>query len=404
LLGVAAGLLAAIPGIHVSVLLIALLPLLGIHGEAGAIAITTAVGSGLVASTLSKTFHPATRETLKAATPEQTLAYAGDGLKALQVQTYAIWSGILTVALLSLPLLAIKLVADIPVRTLLDNAVRPIAPLLVIIFFAATIGQASKKLLTATIIVTATILGFWSTHLPALTGNTQVLTPLLGGLFAIPTLLMVLTSRDAPLKFPAQRPASKYQPQEANIAGALGGVATALTAGLGSGAAVSVFAKHSNPQTYLGMTAAAEASNNAFAIILFIVAGLSRSGSAVALKQDLYDPNLPTALLLLTALFIGLTVTSNLVTQGGEHYARLVSHVPQRFTSAVVLTGTLAIIVHETGAPGLAVALAATALGLAAKLYYAPNQSLIAVLAGPVLIYQLGLAEPLARVLNLLQV
>src|ERR1035437_4704958 len=110
IIGTLAGLLSALPGLHISILLIGALPLLAINGPAGAIALTTAIGSGLISSNLAKTFHPATAETIKSATPEQAMAYTGNGYKALAIQHQAVWSGVLTVLLLALCSVPLKLI------------------------------------------------------------------------------------------------------------------------------------------------------------------------------------------------------------------------------------------------------------------------------------------------------
>jgi TctA family transporter len=401
--GTLAGLLSALPGLHISILLIGALPLLGVNGPVGAVVLVTAIGSGLIASNLAKTFHPATADTIRSATPEQILAYRGDGLKAVGIQHQAVWAGVLTVLMLAAVLL--------PLRTLIGTGFAAVITMvtgwlvlpLLLLFTGLVVRQAKHKLPTVAVIILATGLGFYTLNCAALTGNHNALAPLLGGGFALPALAMVVLHRGRVQPFPKQRVVnSAAKPAPEQVWGALGGIATALTAGLGSGGAVSVFADQVNHEEYLGMHTASEAANHVFAVLLFILVGTTHSGTGVALRQQLVSPGLAMSLLLLVALALSTFVAHYVAQQVVGRYVSCIGRIPQRSAAMVITVVTLALLFTETGLAGIAVAIAAAALGWCAKTNFVPNQAMTFTLTGPVLVYHLGLSGWLASVLHVL--
>lgn len=397
------GLTAAIPGIHPSVLLVGLMPVLGMGGTTGAITVCAATGSALGASVLAKTFHPTNASTIGAATPEQKMAYRGLGIKAINVQLSASWTGLFIVMALTFPIVVV--VASNPPGFIQGflTAIKPLVPFLILGLIAVMMIQAKNKVATLIITALAGLLGFYALNLPAMQGNSFALSPLLAGIFSIPALALVAFSAGTSAKFPNQRPdkRSTFQPCEWTVVGALGGTVTALTAGLGSGAAVSPFAEHVKEEEYLGMHTAAEAANNAFAILLFVVAGATRSSSAVTLQQSLANPGVITGIILMMAVLMGLWVSTKFCQASLQSYASMVSSVPPRVVALAVLALVLGFVGYETGFAGFMIAGVATSLGLAARANCVPNQALVAVLTGPVVLYHLGLSGYLAQLLHI---
>lgn len=400
LLGIGLGLLSALPGVHVSVLLVGLLPLLGLDPLAAAAALVGTVGSGMTATTLAKTFHPATKQTIQAATPEQRMAYNGHGKKAVRIQLFAIWSGAGAVLLCALPLLGIFTWFPRDAQALVDS-IKPLGLLFIIGFLVTTWYQARNKALTALVMVAGGLVGFYVLNHPALVGNASSLAPLLSGVFALPALLMILFHSGHIRPFPRQRADQGDHNHLSQVWGALGGILTAMTAGLGSGSAVSLFAESVTEEEYLGMHTASESANNLFAILLLIVAGASHSGVGVALKQQLPQIDVTLGIILLFIIFLGLQAGTQLITWCTDFYVKLVTRVPQKLLALFVLLLSLGLVLGETGSVGLLAALAAGCLGLAARLYCLPNQALSTVLVGPVLIYYVGMAGPLAHLMGI---
>lgn len=401
--GILAGMLSALPGLHVSILLIGALPLLGVSGPAGAVALVAAIGSGLISTNLAKTFHPVTSATVDSATPEQLMAYQGRGLKAVFIQNQAVWAGTLTVLALALIALPIRYLTGPSFESGLDTLADVITLPLLILFVVLVVWQAKHRWATIAVIVLGTLLGFYTFNCAGLRGNPNVLAPLLGGGFALPALFMVVATVGGVQPFPEQRATtSKLQPAPEQIWGALAGISTALTAGLGSGGAVSMFADSVTHEKYLGMATASETANNTFAILLFVLVGSTHSGAGVALKRQLQQPDLVTSLLLFVTLLLAVFAATQLSNFIARRYAYAVACLPQKGTAAFIACVTLLLIYSETGTTGIAVALAAGALGWCAKINFVPNQAIVSVLTGPVLVYHLGLAGWLASVLGVL--
>lgn len=404
LLGTGAGLLSAIPGVHTSVLLIGLLPLLGIKGSLGAVALTSAIGSGVIAGSLAKTFHPATSTTLASATPEQVMAYRGDGIRAVWIQIQASWTGLLVVGLAAVPLLLLRLLSEEDVENLF-KVLGGFSPLLIVTFLVVTTWTARKRVVTALVLVLSALVGFVGMNVPALAGNPMVLSPLLAGIFSIPALGMVVFEHGHTVPIPRQQPlrSTRGVASPLQYHGAWAGILTALVAGLGSGSAVSLFAERVKPEEYLGMHTASETSNNAFALLSFILVGTAHSGTGVALKMGSSSPSLVFGLFLMAAVLVGLVASSAVIMRVAPGYSRVISHLNPRVVATLVLAFTVTLVAVETGPAGLMVAAVATLLGLAAKLHFAPNQALLAVLAGPVLLYHTGLSGPVAGLLGVLR-
>jgi TctA family transporter len=400
LLGTIAGLLSAIPGLHISVLLVGALPLLHIAGTSGALIIIGAMGSGLVAANLAKTFHPATAETIKSATPEQVMAYHGKGLHALYIQNEAVWLGVGVVLLLSL--LTLPLARITSFEGIINGVMGALTIPLIIGFLVLVIWQAKHKVATLLTILCGTLLGFYTSNSPAMV-NGNSLAPLLAGGFSLPALFMVFAHQGKVKRFPAQQAYKpRYKKKAWSVWGALAGVLTAMTAGMGSGGAVSVCAGHMAHDKYLSMHTASEAANHVFAVLLFFLIGTSHSGTGIALKQQLTEPSFAIGCLLLLALPISLAIGTAFSWGIANAYVKVVTAIPQRTLALGVALLTVTLLFAETSLTGVMVALAAATLGWTARKNFVPNQAMVSVLTGPVLVYKLGLAKSLAVTLGVL--
>ncbi len=401
--GILLGMLSALPGVHVTVLLIGLLPILTIRGDLAAIALVGAVGSSQATTALAKTFHPVTNLTVKSATPEQVMAYVGQGLKAIKIQLHASWVGWALISVLGIPLILWALINTDELKTIL-NGLKPVTLPIILGFMAFIAWRAHNKLMTLATLVVGSLLGFYSLNLPALAGNPASLAPLLGGVFALPGLLMVVFERGRVQRFPTQR-AVRFRPPTGPTLGygAFGGVLTALVAGVGSGSAVSCLADQTDHEEYLGMHTASETANHISAVLLVILVGITHSGVGVALKQQLPVVDWALTGVLFLTLTVGMILGTQITESTANTYATWISRVPQRTTALAVAVCTVALIWHETGFTGILVAITASTIGLAARLNCVPNQALSAVLMGPVLITALGLAEPLGRLFGIMR-
>jgi TctA family transporter len=395
------GLFSAVPGIHISVLLLGLLPLLSSHQDAGACLVVSAMASGLISTILAKTFHPATQETLKQATPEQLLAYRGQGRKAIDIQLQSVWTACIVTCAVTIPLLTFHLCYPKALKELFNNTVAPFTPLLLAVFILSTVFTARRKVLTILAMSLAGLIGFVALNHPNLAGSEAALAPLLAGVFSIPPLLQVMLHTGKIKNFPKQH--NQTVPARIDVApglGAVAGIATSVGAGLGSGALVSSFASLVEEESYLAMHTASETSNNLFSVFLFIILGMSHAGSAIAIKRSTENPDVTLGVLLILCAAIGITAGTCFITRSTNVYIAFVQRIPQRLLAFVVLCTTLGLLFHETGIVGLYVAGTTTFLGLLSRSFNLPNQAMSGILTGPVIIYHSGLSPVLSQLFH----
>lgn len=398
--GILIGLLGLLPGLHPAVILVGLLPALAIGGDVGAMIIAGALGSSAISTTLAKTFHPASIQTLASATPEQVMAYRGKGPEAVLNQLMGSWVGLATALLIAVPLLALSTIQDLGMAY--HTLIKPLAPMVILSFSFLVVVFAGKKLVTVVTMLAATLLGFVAFNHPSFT-SVDVMGSLLGGVFAAPTLLMVILSPEGQVKsFPKQLAGRMPTASFKAALGALLGVKTALIAGLGASTAVSIFAGRVKDREYVAMQSASDASNNAIALVLFIVAGITRSGAAVAIQTSGVKPDLWLGLLLLLGVLGGAAIGTIAVTKLLTGYSDTVAALSPKLVAAIVLASVVGFSTWHAGAAGLMLLVVSTLLGLGAKLSFAPNQALLSVLTGPVLIYYLGLSGVVAQTLGIM--
>lgn len=401
LAGALVGCLSAIPGLHATALIAGLLPMIGANGLAGSCFVVAAAGSAMVVQALSKTFQPATQETLRSATPEVRMAYAGEGLKAVNMQVINVGAG--AVASLFALSLVIGVTAIFPddLKPVLQAISKIVQIPAMIYFMIITVVHAGQKLATALVITLASLLGFYSMNRVELMGNPASLAPLLSGIFVIPVTLSILGHRGKTKQLPKQNPVTNI-PEYANTwIGAFSGMLTAVISGVGASSAVASLAKTTTEEEYLAMQASAEGANNTVALLLLILIGAGHSSTAVAVQEmSGAEIGLVAGAAILLAGGIGVAAGIQFVERYAERYANLITGINPKTMAAAVLLASTAVLLVETGTAGAMVALAAGALGYAARVSMVPNQALLMVLTGPVLIQKLGFAKALGLALG----
>lgn len=401
--GAAAGCLSVIPGVHAAALVAGLLPMLGAGGLAGSCFVVAAAGSAMITGALSKTFQPATRESLAGSTPEIRMAYDGRGLAAIELQNLGTMAGSAITVLLLVPVIVLGALFPDTVKDAISTLSGWLQVPLILLFTLITLVQAGNKGWTLVTMVLAGGLGFYAMGRQELMGNPASLAPLLTGIFVLPVSMMVLGQQaGALLRIPAQVPEDITPGDEANSLAPIGGMLTAITAGVGSSSAISVMAERFTEEDYLYAQASSEGANNTLALLLLILIGAGHSSSAVAVQEmsgarlDLFA-----GALLLFATGMGMAFGKQAVNACTNAYIRVVSRINPKLIASAVLAMSVGTVCWETGTTGLLVMLAAGSVGYAAKTCMVPNQALLMILTGPVIIQKLGLAKPLALVLGL---
>lgn len=405
LFGAALGCVSVIPGVHSAALIAGLLPALGAQGLAGSCFVVAAAGAAMMTQALSKTFQPATAGTLASATPEVKMAYAGSGLVAVDNQNLWMIGGALVSLVLLIPIALTGLLFPDDVKAAIQTVSTWAQLPLMLLFTGTTLSLASNKLSTVLVMLLAAGLGFYSMGRVELAGNPSSLAPLLTGIFVLPTSLAIVMQTGQIKRLPPQRPATAADVDgfEHSWIGHVGGMITAVVAGVGASSAVASFAKTSTEEEYLSLQAAAEGSNNTVAMLLLVLIGAGHSSTAVAVQaMSGTKIDVLTGVLILFAGGIGITVGRKATVLLAPSYARLITAINPRHIAAAVLLLSMGIVVFETGTIGVLVASAAGALGLVARTSMVPNQALLMILTGPVLIQKLGLARELALALGII--
>jgi len=402
LAGTLTGCLSIIPGLHATALVAGLLPLLGAHGLAGSCFVVSAAGAAMITQALSKTFQPATRETLRSATPEVRMAYAGEGLRAVMIQVISTGAGAVGTMLCLAPLAVMAAMFPDDVRPALQTISKWAQVPAMLYFVFMTLAHAGHKFMTTLVVALAGLLGFYSMNRVELMGNPASLAPLLTGIFVLPVTLSILGHSGKTQPIPAQSQANNVQYYKTAWVSLAGGMATAVISGIGASSAVASMAKTATEDEYLAMQATAEGANNTLALLLLILIGAGHSSTAVAVQEmSGINVGLVAGATILLAGGIGIAAGTQFAGRYAEQYARLITLVNPKLVAALVLLASVGVLLAETGMAGAVVAVAAGALGYAARVSMVPNQALLMVLTGPVIIQKLGLAKPLALVLGL---
>jgi TctA family transporter len=401
LLGVVAGCLSLVPGFHAAALIAGLLPLLGAHGLAGSCFVVAAAGSAMMVQALSKTFQPATKSTLHAATPEVKLAYSGRGLTAIAIQNFGTEVGACVALLCCVPLFLLAALFPKDMQSILRNVSSWIQLPLMLWFTWTLVKHAHNRGFTLLVVGLASVFGFYSMNRSELMGNPSSLAPLLTGIFVLPIGLSIISHKGKVEPLPAQLSAEQPKDFEHNWIGPFGGMITAIVSGVGASSAVASFASSSTEEEYLQLQALSEGANNTLALLLLVLIGAGHSSTAVAVQEMSGKLDLVSGLAVLLAGGVGITLGSKVTTALAPHYAQLITRINAKHIALFVLGLSSLVLLAETGMTGLIVAGAAGALGLAARTSMVPNQALLMVLSGPVLIQKLGLARELALVLGI---
>ncbi|HWG91249.1 MAG TPA: tripartite tricarboxylate transporter permease [Candidatus Thermoplasmatota archaeon] len=252
----------------------------------------------------------------------------------------------------------------------------------------------------------AGLLGLWGTRIPleSPTGfPPSALFPLLTGLFAFPSLLTALTPTAATPREQVTAPATE-KGRDVTAAGAWGGLFGSLagfvpgTSSAHAGIAALAFHRDGRPERTLLVLGAATGATVGFALVTFAAWGRARNGALVAARALTPLPEwtgfAPPAFIIGAAgallLAGGLGYFASLAAARG--LARASALIPERALSLAVLALLLGLVVAATGARGMLLAGAATAVGFLPILHGVRRSHLMGVILMPVTLWVWGLA------------
>jgi TctA family transporter len=361
--------LSLVPGLHVATVL-AILVAAGLSGSVppgvAAAAVAAAAGASLYARRLALVYHPAANTSVHASLdPALRLTKAGRAADAMAVATAGTDMAI-AVGTPVVVVIGIGLAAGFDLIGWLDGAVKFLGVPVICFWVVHTVFSANAKGLTAVGFGAAALFGYTTLNHPSLSPD-HAIAPVLAGLFGIPLMLQVLSDRHG-RGLPQQFPVSKSIDVNTQL-GLLGtciGALTGFFAGLGTSSLVSLAAGSArNDEDYLLLASAGEASNDLMAIVLAVVAGLSRSGEAVLLTRIAPEPGAATGTAIVLALAVGAFVGRYAVIHLQAGYQRFVETTPVSVSAVFVLaTGMVPIALAGAAGPAhLLVAFGLTAAG-----------------------------------------
>lgn len=399
ILGVAVGLLLSLlsllPGLHLASLMMGILPLMWGGDMALAVA-ATLVGSCSMLHILHKAYHPVARSMLGGAEAATQLAYEGRGPAVVEAHRQAVITAAALVVAVGGLCSLVNLGGVNPLETM-AGLVKPAMPWILLGVLALICLQSRRPVVTAIITLAAGLLGFMSFQLPALQGNHWAMAPLLGGLFALPASVALLTA-PAAMALPEQRQGHWNEVPEIDITGSIIGMITGFLAGVGTGSLVTLF-QPDDTIDRLALDSSADAANALFAMVAFSLMGTTRSGDAAALAAAAPDVDAIGALMCCGLLGVGVWVGGIWLKRLEAPYRELVHSLPQRGLGLGLTVVHLGLVVSMTGLAGVLIMLAGWAISAQARKWHVPNQALMATLIGPVLIYHLGWTGMLKQLL-----
>jgi len=380
------------PGMHPALVLALLVTVL--PAPMSVTLVVAAAGVGLYTRHLSQVYAPCSQE-LASAEPALKLASRGDGELALRVMVSATDTAMLLVGFLSLVVLVASGL-DVNLPKMLNTAMGPLGIIVICLWLVSVIAR-SPKLTTLVGIAAVAGFGYVVLHSPAMIGDRYQLAPMMVGLFTIPIGLQLLTQTTVVM--PPSSPRSVALAPSLSLLGAGLGACTGFLAGLGSGSLVSMLQSlvvHEDETTetagYLLLASAAATANDLLAVLLVLVAGMGRSGEAVALGSVCDRPSTMTAALVMGTGMAAALIGRKLVFALEADYTRMMVVLGSRAPAILVIAlGLLQLLCCSVPVVALALAAAGTALGLWLKSVNVPQQVAFASLALPLVIQWGGL-------------
>lgn len=390
-----------LPGVHATVWLLVALPWLG--GDTALLMAGSFIGTSAVLGILPAAFMPVAESELGRADVASQLAYAGQGRDVVETHHQAVREASRTVLGVGAVAAGLALLGADWLGGL-AALIKPVTPLVLLGAVGITVVKATRPMRTLMASLICGVVGFVTFSAPGLRSSDWVMTPLLAGLFMVPSAWSLLRSGET---VPMADDGVEWLPEptkgEPAFLGALLGMLTGFLAGIGTGSLVALTRKETDSGSlrYLAVQSAAGLANDCFALVAFALMGTTRSGTAAGLAMAGVNGDAVAALMLVGALAFGVIIGGRVLMRCWRSYRELAGVLPTRWVGAFLLVTGVALTVWKTGVPGLMVMGMAALASSQARKWAVPNQALLTALIGPVLVYQLGWTRPLAALLGL---
>ncbi|WP_254529285.1 tripartite tricarboxylate transporter permease [Natrinema gelatinilyticum] len=214
-----------------------------------------------------------------------------------------------------------------------------------------------------------------------------VLAPLFAGLFGAPVLIDAIRGNGIPRQDSDELTMSRGLVGITAIAGALAGAMVGylpgITAAIAAVAVLAVLPSEASDRGYIVATSGVDTANTIFALFALVAIGQPRTGVMIAFNSLNAPLELP---MLLAVVVLSGLLGFALVICLGDAYLDLVGRVAYWKLSAAVLALLLVLSVLLSGPIGIAIFVAATAVGLVPARLHARRVHLMGVLIGPLIV------------------
>lgn len=318
------------------------------------------------------------------ALPGHRMVLAGRGYEAIRLSALGSLLAVVVAIPLAVPVTRVVTAAYPTIRGNLSLVLALIAVALI-----ASERSWSARAGGALSFTLATILGAATLDLspaaPLEAGGT--LSPLFAGLFGAPVLIDAVRGGGVPSQTDATLALSRRLVGATAVAGALAGAVVGYLPGISAAiagvAALAFVPGDAGDRGYIVATSGVDTANTIFALFALLAIGQPRTGVMVAFESVNAPLEIP---VLLSGILLAGVVGFVVVIAAGDAYLELVGRTAYWKISTAVLGGLIALSYLFTGVVGIAVFVAAAAVGMVPVRLRSRRVHLMGVLIGPLML------------------
>lgn len=322
-------------------------------------------------------------EKIMTALPAHKMLLDGDGLEAVSLAVIGAFAGAL-LSIITLPL-------TILFFSYTYYKIHPfIGPILLVLITILIMKEKNKAKALAILSITG-ILGIFVFRLNV----KEPLLPMLSGLFGISALALGYAKN---AKLPPQKQNFKEIKKEhilkPSLISLLLGIISAFLPGMGPSqiaALGSGLAKSMTEKGYIVLSSALSTINLIAGIAAFYALGKSRSGIIVAVQTFVTKINFYDTLIISFAILAAAGIASIITILIAKKAAGLISKIPYRKISFVIILFVALLVFLISGPLGLLILLTSTSLGIYTQLQSIPRQHMMGCILLPVILFFIGI-------------
>ncbi len=374
-----------VPGFHPNTIILFIPLMLSINSNPLLILvfIVSMAVSNIIADFIpSLIFGAADSESALGVHPAQRMLLSGRGFDAIKLSiTGALGSFLLLIAIVPVLFLAVPDVYEIT---------RPYIHYILITIVVLMIVDEKSVLKSSLIFIAAGVVGILSFQLPI--NTTQMLFPVLVGLFGIPSILFKLKDR---LEIPDQIISVKDDTPlitkiKSIFMGTFGGVASGFLPGIGTTEIASLATVDKNNKSFLIILGSISLTNIVLSFIAIYLIDKARSGVAVA-ASEIISIGFNEVLIIISVAFVALSLSTFIVLYLSKKMLLKISTIDYVLLNKIILGFIVLLVFLFTGFIGIFLMILCTSLGIIASIQNVKRGLLMGVLILPTILFFAGL-------------